>query len=91
MGYMEYYEGLNPPGRKVPIDQEGVVQMHPTWHKWFAGLRRILLTLYPDRTSQSTQPTINTGELRMWRDTDDDKTYLIYNDPDVGARKVELT
>lgn len=43
------------------------------------------------RTSQAAQPTPDQGELRVWRDTDDDKTYLIYNDPDVGVRKVEIT
>ncbi len=47
--------------------------------------------LKPRRVSQSAQPTPDTGEILMWRDTDDDKTYLVYNDPGVGARKVELT
>ena len=43
------------------------------------------------RVSQAAQPTPATGELLLWRDTDDDKTYLVYTDTDVGARKVELT
>ena len=46
--------------------------------------------LKPRRLSQSAQPTPQTGELLMWRDTDDDKTYLVYEDPDVGTRKDEL-
>jgi hypothetical protein len=44
----------------------------------------------PRRLSQSAEPTPETGELLVWRDTDDDKTYLIYEDTDVGTRKVEL-
>jgi len=46
--------------------------------------------LFPKRISQSAQPTPRLGELILWRDTDDDKTYLVYNDIDVGVRKVEL-
>lgn len=48
-------------------------------------------SFYPRRISQSAEPTPNDGELIIWRDTDDDKTYLIYDDEDVGTRKVELT
>lgn len=44
----------------------------------------------PRRLSQSAQPTPDPGELLAWRDTDDNKTYLVYNDPDVGVRKVEM-
>jgi len=47
--------------------------------------------LKPRRVSQAAQPTPAAGEFLMWRDTDDDKTYLVYEDPDVGTRKVELT
>jgi len=43
------------------------------------------------RLSQSAEPTPQTGEILLWRDTDDDKTYLVYEDPDVGGRKIELT
>jgi hypothetical protein len=46
---------------------------------------------YPVRLSQSSQPTPDTGEMVIWRDTDDSKTYLVYNDTDEGVRKVELT
>lgn len=45
----------------------------------------------PRRLSQSEQPTPQTGETLIWRDTDDDKTYLVYEDPDLGTRKSELT
>ncbi len=42
------------------------------------------------RVSQSAEPTPNVGELILWRDTDDDKTYLVYEDIDIGGRKIEL-
>jgi len=45
----------------------------------------------PRRISQSSQPTPAVGELILWRDTDDDRTYLLYNDVDVGIRSIELT
>lgn len=46
----------------------------------------------PERASQSAEPTlVSSEEWRIWRDTDDDKTYLVYKDPDLGQRKVELT
>lgn len=43
------------------------------------------------RLSQSAEPTPDVGELLLWRDTDDDKTYLVYEDVDLGGRKIELT
>ena len=43
------------------------------------------------RVSQSAEPTPNVGELILWHDTDDAKTYLIYEDVTVGGRKIELT
>lgn len=53
---------------------------------------------YIRRLSQSAQPTagtgvgqIDTGELLLWRDPDDNKTYLVYNDTNEGVRKIELT
>jgi len=46
---------------------------------------------FPARTSASGQPTPAVGELRVWRDPDDNKTYLIYNDTDEGVRKSEMT
>lgn len=48
-------------------------------------------TFKPLRTSASAEPTPEVGELRVWRDPDDNKTYLIYNDTDEGVRKVEMT
>ena len=33
---------------------------------------------HPPRVSQSAQPTPSVGELQIWRDPDDNKTYLIY-------------
>jgi hypothetical protein len=47
--------------------------------------------LKPRRVSQAARPVPDTGELLVWRDTDDDKTYLVYEDPDVGTRQVEMT
>jgi len=43
------------------------------------------------RESASAQPTPAVGELKVWRDPDDNKTYLIYNDTNEGVRKVEMT
>ncbi len=52
---------------------------------------------YPRRISQSAQPTsgtsasqIDTGEMIVWRDPDDNKTYLVFNDTDEGVRKSEM-
>jgi len=53
---------------------------------------------YPRRISQSAEPVNGTGatqidvdELLVWRDPDDNKTYLVYNDTDEGVRKAEMT
>ena len=43
------------------------------------------------RVRQSAQPTPDAGELLMWSDSVDDKTYLLYQDADGGTRSVELT
>lgn len=53
----------------------------------FAGSASFL----PPRVSQSAQPTPDVGALVVWRDPDDNKTYLVYNDTDEGVRKVEMT
>lgn len=45
---------------------------------------------YPVRISQSAQPTPDTGELVIWRDTDDGKVYLVYNDTDSGVKQIEM-
>lgn len=42
------------------------------------------------RISQSAMPIPQVGEILMWRDIDDDRTYLVYEDPDVGTRSVRL-
>lgn len=46
--------------------------------------------LKPRRVSQAAQPTPEVGELLAWHDTDDGKTYLVYEDPTVGTRQVEM-
>ena len=53
---------------------------------------------YPRRVSQSAEPTngtgstqIDVGEMIIWRNPDDNKTYFMYNDTDEGVRKVEMT
>lgn len=61
---------------------------------YLSELRELDLTEYNlsiKRTSTSAQPTPEVGEFRIWRDPDDNKTYLIYNDIDEGVRKVEMT
>jgi len=45
----------------------------------------------PRRVSQSLIPTPDANELMVWRDPDDNKTYLVYNDTDEGVRSVEIT
>lgn len=45
----------------------------------------------PRRVSQSAIPTPEANELLVWRDSDDSKTYLVYNDVDEGVRSVEMT
>ena len=43
------------------------------------------------RVSQSSEPTPDSGELMIWRDSDDGKVYLMYEDATSGTKKVELT
>lgn len=45
---------------------------------------------YPVRIAQATQPAPDTGELVVWRDTDDGKIYLVYNDADSGVKQCEM-
>ena len=85
-----YYEEITAPIRRVPLTENGDT-VNDTWYKFFSKIKSIVAVLRPKRSSQSAQPTPISGELRVWRDTDDDKTYLVYTDPDVGARKVEMT
>lgn len=44
----------------------------------------------PPRVAQSAEPTLVAGQATIWRDTDDGKVYLVYNDTDSGQKKVEL-
>ena len=50
----------------------------------------MLNTAYPRRVSQSGQPTPAVGEVLIWHDTDDSKTYIVYEDSAEGTRQVEL-
>lgn len=43
-----------------------------------------------NRVNQASEPTVPSGQFQMWRDTDDGKVYLIFNDPTSGQKKVEL-
>ena len=52
---------------------------------------------YPRRINQSAEPVngtgstqVDVGELLIWRDSDDGKIYLVYNDTDSGVVTVEL-
>ena len=46
--------------------------------------------LIPKRVAQSTIPTPSVGAIVIWRDTDDGKVYLVYNDTDSGVKSVEM-
>ena len=53
---------------------------------------------YPRRVSQSAEPAsgtgstqIDTGEMIIWHDSDDNSMYLMYNDTTAGIKKVTLT
>ena len=46
---------------------------------------------YPPRISQNDQPSLSDGAMVIWHDADGGKVYLLYDDPDLGAKKVELT
>jgi len=52
---------------------------------------------YPRRLNQSAIPVagvgatqIDTGELLVWRDSDDGKIYMVYNDTTSGIKSVEM-
>lgn len=62
------------------------LQINATGDVTFAGSAGF----YPVRIAQADEPNADTGELIIWRDTDDGKIYLIYNDTDSGQKKVEL-
>ena len=44
----------------------------------------------PPRESADAEPTLSAGEMKIWRDSDDNKVFLVYNDADEGQKKVEL-
>ena len=46
--------------------------------------------MFMKRYNQATEPSLADGEMAMWRDTDNGKTYLVYNDADSGQNLVEL-
>jgi hypothetical protein len=43
------------------------------------------------RIAQDDEPTLASGEMAMWNDTDGDDVFLVYNDPDDGQVKINLT
>lgn len=45
----------------------------------------------PPYVSQSAEPTPDVGCMVIWHDTDDGKVYYVFNDPDSGVVKVEMT
>lgn len=45
----------------------------------------------PKRISALAQPELESGELAIWRDSGTNTVYLLYNDPDEGHVKVELS
>jgi|GEM_PF-6188957 len=54
--------------------------------------------VFPRRLDQADIPTsgpaatqIVVGELLVWRDSDNGKVYVVYNDADSGVLSVELT
>ena len=50
--------------------------------------RRVNQSAEPISGTGSTQ--IDVGEQIIWRDTDDGKVYLMYNDINSGVKKIEL-
>ena len=44
----------------------------------------------PRRVSQAAQPVPAVGEAIYWHDSVNAKVYLVYNDPTLGVKKVEL-
>jgi len=44
----------------------------------------------PPRTSAATEPAAVAGSLNVWRDSANNKVYLIYNDADESQKKIEL-
>lgn len=93
---------LSPPNIKTPLVDTNRMPV-TNWAGWFEQVYRFINRLKPWRFSQGAQPAVETptvagikvGELAVWHDTDDDKTYLVFaetlNDGTNAVRKVELT
>lgn len=47
--------------------------------------------LHPRRVRQNSQPTPRERELLVWSDSTTNNVWLVYNDPDGGTVKVQLT
>lgn len=48
-------------------------------------------SLYPTEIAQAAEPTLASGQMRVWRDTDDNSIWLVYNNPTAGQKKVQMT
>jgi len=48
------------------------------------------LSRFPRQIEASTEPTLSADEWILWRDTDDDKMYIIWK-KNSNQKKVELT
>lgn len=72
----------------VSGDNWGIYNLSPSY---FGGDVTIAGNLFPLRTSDNSEPTLDSGEIRIWRDADDNQVWLCYNDADEGQVKVELT
>eukprot|EP00918_Siedleckia_nematoides_P083636 GHVU01183338.1.p1 GENE.GHVU01183338.1~~GHVU01183338.1.p1 ORF type:complete len:583 (+),score=31.41 GHVU01183338.1:1283-3031(+) len=47
--------------------------------------------LKPRNVAQAAIPTPDSGELLLWRDTDDDSIHLVYNDATAGVKSVAMS
>jgi hypothetical protein len=78
--------------KKVKFYQGNMIktlaQMYKSVYEAFQLVKKGLWVI---RYNQSAEPSLDTGNLSIWRDTDDGKVYLVYNDPDTGQVTVELT
>lgn len=67
------------------------VALYPDKTSTFSKSLQLLGSLLIRRTAQSAEPTLDNSEIRIWRDSDDGKVYLVYNDAESGQKKIELT
>lgn len=68
------------------------------WASWFSRVYDAVLNVRLWRFHQAAVPTtkyVKKGEIAVWHDSDDDKTYLVYheilNNDTAVIRKIELT